>query len=86
MRKRRIALFLCVTAATTIAGVVMWKAEATPLTGAADSLAVIKSYSAIHRTSCMFGTTRCPAGTKWVCTASGLGGHRQEVRLQALLV
>jgi hypothetical protein len=68
MRKRRIALFLCVTAATTIAGVVMWKAEATPFTGAADSLAVIKSYSAIHRTSCMFGTTRCPAGTKWVCT------------------
>ena len=62
MRKRRIALFLCVTAATTIAGVVMWKAEATPLTGAADSLAVIKSYSTI------------------------LGGHRQEVRLQALLV
>jgi hypothetical protein len=68
MRKRRIALFLCVTVATTNAGGAMWKAEATPLTGATDSLAVIKGYSAIHKTSCMFGTPRCPAGTKWVCT------------------
>jgi hypothetical protein len=68
MRKPRIVLLFCITAAMTVAGVLMWKAEATPLTGAADSLAVIRGFSAVHKTGCMFGTSRCPAGTKWVCT------------------
>jgi hypothetical protein len=42
MCKLRIVLLLGMTAATTVAGVMMWRAEATPLTGAADSLAVIR--------------------------------------------
>ena len=67
MSRLRIVLLLDMTAAMTVAGVMMWRAEATPLTGAADSLAVIRGYSTVHRTGCIFGTTRCPAGTKWVC-------------------
>ena len=38
----------------------MWKAEATPLAGAGNSLAMIKSYSAVQKAGCMFGTSRCP--------------------------
>lgn len=68
MCKLRIVLLLGMTVAMTLAGVMMWRAEATPLTGAADSLAVIRGYSTLHQTGCIFGTTRCPAGTKWVCT------------------
>jgi Mn2+/Fe2+ NRAMP family transporter len=52
------------------------KTEATPLTGAADSLAVLKPYSAVQKAGCMFGTARCPAGTKHACvrtkTAAGV--------------
>ena len=51
----------------SVGGVVMWNAEATPLSGATNSLAVSKSYSAVQKTGCMFGTHRCPAGTKWSC-------------------
>ena len=43
------------------------KTEATPLTGAANSLAVLKTYSAVQKAGCMFGTSRCPAGTKRAC-------------------
>jgi hypothetical protein len=68
MCKPRIVLLLGMTAAMTVAGVMMWRAEATPLTGAANSLAVIRGYSTVHKAGCMFGTSRCPAGTKWVCT------------------
>ena len=68
MGKLRIVSLSGVTAALMVAGVLMWKAEASPLTGAADSLAVIRGYSAVHKTGCIFGTSRCPAGTKWVCT------------------
>jgi hypothetical protein len=64
----KLLVVLCLTCAVTIAGVLMWKAEATPLTGAASSLAVIKGYSAVQKTGCMFGTHRCAAGTKWSCT------------------
>jgi hypothetical protein len=60
-------LVLTMTVATTLTGLMIWKAEATPLTGATGSLAMIKSYSAIQRVGCMFGTHRCPAGTKWAC-------------------
>ena len=76
---------LCLTCAVTVAGVSMWKAEATPLTGAAQEfpLAVIKGYSAVQKAGCMFGTHRCAAGTKWSCT------HFlkwQEVRVPNLLM
>ena len=55
-------------AAVMVAVLPTWKAEATPLTGTLDSLAVIKGYSTVQKAGCMFGTSHCPAGTKWVCT------------------
>ena len=58
---------LGLTSALTLAGVLMWKAEATPLAGAGNSLAMIKSYSAVQKAGCMFGTSRCPAGSKRSC-------------------
>lgn len=61
-------LLVAVAAATIfLAASSYWQTEATPLTGAADSLAAIKSYSAVQKAGCMFGTSRCPAHTKWVC-------------------
>ena len=63
----KLPLVLGLTAAVVVSGVLIWKAEATPLTGAADSLGVIKGYSAVQKVGCMFGTHRCPAGTKWAC-------------------
>ena len=64
----KLLLVLGMTSAVTIAGVLMWKVEAAPLVGATNSLAVIESESAVHTAGCMFGTRRCPAGTKWSCT------------------
>ena len=58
----KLILILCMTLVMTGAGVLMWKAEATPLTGTAGSLAVTKSYSAVQEVGCMFGTRRCPPG------------------------
>jgi len=58
---------LCLVAVVTIGLVTVWKAEAAPLGGAVGSLAVIKNYSAIEKVGCMFGTSRCPAGSKWQC-------------------
>jgi hypothetical protein len=71
-------LVLGMSSAMILAGVPMWKAEATPLAGATNSLAVIKSYSAVQKAGCMFGTSRCPAGTKWSCTkvAGPMGPHK----------
>ena len=64
----RLLLVLSTTAAVTLAGLLMWRAEATPLTGAADPLAVTHGYSSVQKAGCMFGTHRCAAGTKWSCT------------------
>ena len=64
----KLVLILCLTCAVTIAGALTWKAEATPLTGTASSLAVIKGFSAVQEAGCVFGTHRCPADTKWSCT------------------
>jgi hypothetical protein len=58
---------LCLATALTIGLVTVWKAEATPLAEGTAALAVIKSYSTIQKVGCMFGTRRCPAGTKWQC-------------------
>jgi hypothetical protein len=64
----KMLLVLGMATAVTVTGVMMWKAaEATPLTGATASLAAIKSHSAIQKIGCIFGTQRCPAGTKWAC-------------------
>lgn len=51
-------------------GFLIVQAEASPLTRATDSLAVLKTYSQQHQAGCVFGTTRCPKGTKWACTKS----------------
>jgi hypothetical protein len=64
----RLLLVLSMTAAVTIAGLLMWRAEATPLTGALDTHLVTGASSAVQKVGCMFGTHRCPAGTKWVCS------------------
>ena len=64
----RLLLVLSMTAAVTLAGFLMLRAEATPLTGAARPLAVTKGYSPVQKAGCMFGTHRCAAGTKWSCT------------------
>ncbi|MCJ7597086.1 MAG: hypothetical protein MUO41_00355 [Methyloceanibacter sp.] len=63
----KLLLVLGMTSAMTLAGVLMWQAEATPLAGATNSLAVIKSYSTVQKAGCMFGTRRCAAGTNWSC-------------------
>ena len=63
----RMLLLLCTTAAVAAGGALILKAEATPLAGATSSFAVIKSYSTAQKVGCMFGTHRCPAGTKWAC-------------------
>jgi hypothetical protein len=62
-------LVLCMTTVVTAAGLLVWRAEATPLTGA-DSLTAIRGHQAVQKVGCMFGTHRCPAGTKWSCTHS----------------
>lgn len=60
-------LVLCATAAVLVAGFLVWKAEATPLTGSVDPSALGGTYLPVVKAACMFGTTRCPAGTKWMC-------------------
>lgn len=63
--------FVLALAAALITGTFfMLRAEATPLTGAVDSLAVLKTYSQLQQVGCVFGTSRCPAGTKWECRKS----------------
>ena len=65
---RKLALVLFVMVGAMLAGLMTWRAEATPLTGTANSLVVLKSYSTVQKAGCMFGTSHCPAGSKWVCT------------------
>ena len=60
-------LVFTLTAAMTLTALAIWKADATPLTGATGSLGTIKNHLAVQRVGCMFGTRRCPAGTKWAC-------------------
>ena len=60
-------LFAIAAATLILATSFSLKTEATPMLGAGDSLAVLKSFSTVHKAGCMFGTTRCPAGTKWQC-------------------
>jgi hypothetical protein len=56
-------------AAVLIAGSLpIWKAEATSVTPA--PVAGLKGYSPVQQVGCIFGTSRCPAGTKWSCSKS----------------
>jgi hypothetical protein len=52
----KMLLVLCMTAAVTVGGVLIWEAQATPLTGVTSSFAVIKSYSTVQKVGCIFGT------------------------------
>jgi hypothetical protein len=71
-------LVLCTSAAVLVTGFLVWNAEATPLTGAIDSPALGKYRSQVELASCMFGTTRCPVGTKWSCShTKGASGERK---------
>jgi hypothetical protein len=63
----RLKLVLSMTAAMLVAGLLVWKAEATPLTAATAPLAAGKTHSDVLKAGCIFGTSRCPAGTKWSC-------------------
>jgi len=63
-------LVLCAFAAVLVAGLLVWKAEATPLTGAIDPSALSGIHSPVMKAGCVFGTTRCPAGTKWSCSVT----------------
>ena len=58
---------LGMTVAVAVAGAGLLSANASPLTGAANSLAALKSYSTVEKAGCIFGTRRCKAGTKWSC-------------------
>jgi hypothetical protein len=66
----RLKFALGVAAAMIVGTLLILRAEATPLTRAVDSLAAIKGYSSVQQAGCIFGTSRCPAGTKWACTKS----------------
>jgi len=69
-----------------VTGLLVWGAEATPLAGAVDTLAATKSLSPVHKAGCMFGTHRCPAGTKWSCAAIATPNwDGKEMRLPAML-
>lgn len=68
MTRIKLVLFVSVIASVLSAGLLMWKAEATPLAGSVEPFTVNKSVSPVLEAGCMFGTSRCPAGNKWVCT------------------
>jgi hypothetical protein len=69
---------LSLAAAAMIAGLLVLKADATPLTSATNGLGVAGA-SAVQPIGCMFGTSRCPAGTKWSCTHySGASGKSKK--------
>ena len=69
MTRIKHVLFVSVTASVLSAGLLMWKAEATPLAGSVEPFTINQSVSPVLKAGCMFGTSRCPAGNKWVCTA-----------------
>ena len=62
---------LGMTIAIMVAGAGLLSANAGPLTGVPDALAVLKRYSTVETAGCIFGTRRCEAGTKWSCVDSG---------------
>jgi hypothetical protein len=67
----RIFAVLGMTVAFVLAGAALWVANASPLSGAANSPAIIKGYSTVEKAGCIFGTRRCKAGTKWSCVDRG---------------
>ncbi len=76
----KLLLILSAILALTVVGTNEWKAESAPITGTANSLALIQNYSQLQKVGCIFGTRRCAAGTKWVCTALKGGGKQCACR------
>jgi hypothetical protein len=66
----KLTFALVVAIAVSAGATLFWKAEATPLTAVPDSLARFKGHSMVQKTGCVFGTSRCPACTKWSCAKS----------------
>ena len=62
-----IRIVLSLAAAVMLAALFILKADATPLTSAVESPALAGSHSTVQPVGCIFGTRRCPAGTKWSC-------------------
>ena len=58
----KLSLASCMTAAVTVGGVLIWEAQATPLTGVTSSFAVIKSYSTVQKVGCIFRTSSLSGG------------------------
>lgn len=84
MRRMQFACFATGTAAVLLSVVLAWKAEATPLTGSVEPLVMSKGISAAEKASCMFGTTRCAAGTKWMCVkGSNANGDTKKCKCRA---
>ena len=78
---KQLAFVTTVIVAVLFAGLLVWRAEATPLAGFVDPLAVTKSHSLVQNAACMFGTTRCAAGTKWMCThGTNANGETKKCR------
>ena len=63
----KMLIALCMAAAVTVGGVLIWEAEATPLAGVTSSFAVIRSYSTVEKVGCMFGTDRCLRAPMGLC-------------------
>ena len=78
---KQLTLLATVTMAVLLTGLLIWKAEATPLAGSVAPFAAINSHSNLQKVSCMFGTSRCKAGTKWMCT-HGANGHGEMKKCQ----
>ena len=62
-----IRVILSLAAAVMLAGLLVLKADATPLISVVQSPVSAGSHSAVEQVGCIFGTRRCPAGTKWSC-------------------
>jgi hypothetical protein len=75
---------VCVAAAAIVGGFLMVRAEATPLTGAVDSLAVLKTYSQPDRMHLRHEPL--PSGHQMgLYQVSRYGGRHKEMCLPGLL-
>jgi hypothetical protein len=84
MKTMQLACFATLTAAVLFAGSLTWNAQATPLSGSVEPLVLSKGTTAAEKASCMFGTTRCAAGTKWMCVkGSNANGDTKKCKCRA---
>ena len=60
-------LTLALLAATLLAAMPTWQAEATSLTGAVSRPTVTKSHSPVQQAGCLLAGRYCGIGSHWVC-------------------